>query len=94
MISLGEYPSLVQPDSIEIYTVTFLCNSERYLLLQRSPDKTFAPMRWTGLGGKVELDELSSLRASALREVWEETGIAKEFPGGNLSPVVIADDEA
>jgi 8-oxo-dGTP diphosphatase len=69
---------LVQPDSIEVYTVTFLRCGERYLLLQRSPDKPFAPLRWTGLGGHVEPDEFSSIYASALREVWEEAGIAQE----------------
>ena len=69
---------MIQPDSIEIYTVSFLYYAERYLLLQRSPNKSFAPMRWTGLGGHVESDELSCLRASALREVWEEAGIAQK----------------
>ena len=37
-----------------------------------------APRRWTGLGGHVEPDEFSRLRASALREVYEEAGIAQE----------------
>jgi len=66
---------MAQTDSIEIYTVSFLCYDEHYLLLQRSPDKTFAPMRWTGLGGHVESDEFSCLRSAALREVREEAGI-------------------
>jgi 8-oxo-dGTP diphosphatase len=69
---------MVQIDAIEIYTVTFLSYGDRYLLLQRSPNKAFAPMRWTGLGGHVERDELSCLRASALREVWEESGIVEK----------------
>jgi 8-oxo-dGTP diphosphatase len=68
---------MIQPDSIEIYTVTFLRCGERFLLLQRSPDKTFAPMRWTGLGGHVESNEFSRLRDSALREVWEESAISE-----------------
>jgi 8-oxo-dGTP diphosphatase len=69
---------LPQPDSIEVYTVTFLRFEERYLLLQRSPDKRFAPMHWTGLGGHVEADEFTCLRASALRELLEESGIAEK----------------
>jgi 8-oxo-dGTP diphosphatase len=64
------------PDALEVFTVTFLYCEGHYLLLQRSPDKSFAPMRWTGLGGHVEPNELASLQSSALREVWEEAGIA------------------
>jgi 8-oxo-dGTP diphosphatase len=67
-----------QFNAIEVYTVVFLCLDDRYLLLQRSPNKTFAPLRWTGIGGHVEPTELSSLRASALREVWEESGIEEK----------------
>jgi 8-oxo-dGTP diphosphatase len=56
-------------DAIEVYTVSLLTCEGRYLLLQRSAAKSFAPGRWTGLGGKVEADEYEALRASALREV-------------------------
>jgi 8-oxo-dGTP diphosphatase len=68
---------LSAPDSLEIYTVTFLKHADHYLLLQRNAAKTFAPRRWTGIGGHVEADELSRLRASALREIYEETGIVE-----------------
>lgn len=69
---------MAQPDAIEIYTVTFLRCGELFLLLQRSSQKSFAPLRWTGLGGHVEANELYSIRSSALREVWEEAGIAEK----------------
>lgn len=63
------------PNAIEIYTVTLFRCGERFLLLRRGPQKRFAPLRWTGLGGRVEASEYDDLRASALREVWEESGI-------------------
>jgi len=65
-------------DAIDVLSVVFLYCDGRYLLLQRSPWKAFAPMRWTGLGGHVESNEYSSLRASALREIWEESGIVEK----------------
>jgi 8-oxo-dGTP diphosphatase len=62
-------------DTLEVYSVSVLRHKDQFLLLQRSPEKPFAPSRWTGLGGHVEMDELGCLRASALREVQEESGI-------------------
>jgi 8-oxo-dGTP diphosphatase len=62
-------------DSLEVYTVSILSYANRYLLLQRNMDKSFAPGRWSGLGGHVEANEYDQLRASALREVQEEAGI-------------------
>ncbi len=50
-------------DSLEAYSVTFLRHKDHFLLLQRNPDKQFAPGRWTGLGGHVEMDEYSQLRS-------------------------------
>lgn len=62
-------------DALQAFTVTLLRCQNQYLLLQRSPSKQFAPMRWTGLGGHVEADEYHMLRTAALREVQEEAGI-------------------
>jgi 8-oxo-dGTP diphosphatase len=62
-------------DSLEAYSVSVLRYKDQFLMLQRSPDKQFAPRRWTGLGGHIEMDEYCRLRASALREVQEESGI-------------------
>jgi 8-oxo-dGTP diphosphatase len=62
-------------DAIEAYTVSLLRHHDRFLLLQRSLQKSFAPGRWTGLGGRVEMGEFTQLRASALREVQEEAGL-------------------
>ena len=64
-----------QPDGITLYTVVLLKHAGRYLLLRRADTKPFAPGRWTGIGGKVEPDELGHLQAAALRELDEETGI-------------------
>jgi|WetSurMetagenome_2_1015567.scaffolds.fasta_scaffold1164970_1 8-oxo-dGTP diphosphatase len=62
-------------DTLEAYSVSVLRHKDQFLLLQRSPEKQFAPAKWTGLGGHVETDEYERLRASALREVQEESGI-------------------
>ncbi len=45
-------------------------------MLRRAPWKTFAPNHWTGIGGKVEANELGDLVASARRELFEETDLA------------------
>ncbi len=65
-------------DTLEAYTVSLLRHNDQLLLLQRSPDKSFAPGKWTGLGGHVETNEYHRLRISALREVQEESGILPE----------------
>jgi 8-oxo-dGTP diphosphatase len=57
------------------FTMSLLRCGDRYLMLQRAEHKSFAPGRWTGIGGKVESNEFQSLRAAALREIGEETGI-------------------
>jgi 8-oxo-dGTP diphosphatase len=57
------------------FTVVVLRSGERYLLLHRAASKRLSPGKWTGVGGRVEGDELADLRASALRELAEETGV-------------------
>ena len=68
----------MQPSNIfAAYTATVLKHADRYLLLQRASTKRFAPNRWTGIGGLVESNEFGDLRAAALRELHEETGIVE-----------------
>ncbi len=64
-----------QPSALTVYTVIVLSHEGKYLLLQRSPAKRSWPGLWTGIGGKVEDGELKDLRASALRELAEESGL-------------------
>lgn len=65
------------PNSATLYTAAILQHADRYLLLQRASTKRLAPNRWTGIGGRVEPDELGDLRAAALRELSEETGLTE-----------------
>lgn len=63
-------------NALEAYSMVLLDHAGRYLLLHRAAAKRFAPGRWTGVGGRVEDGEFADLHAAALREVYEETGIA------------------
>jgi len=56
--------------------VILLEHGGRFLLLQRAAHKAFAPHRWTGVGGRIEPGEFGDLKASALRELKEETGLS------------------
>lgn len=67
---------LARSNRLAAFTVVLLQHERRYLLLRRADTRRFAPGRWTGVGGKVEQSEFGDLRAAALREVEEETGIA------------------
>ncbi len=63
---------------LNVYVTVFLFRKNRVLLLERGSRKRFAPGRWTGVGGRVELGEMDDLDTAALREVSEEAGIEAE----------------
>lgn len=66
------------PDRFQAYTVILLTHGAQYLLLERAADKALLPGLWTGIGGRVEPGEFNTLRASAQRELVEETGIGRD----------------
>jgi 8-oxo-dGTP diphosphatase len=81
--------AMQKPNLLEVYSVILLENAGYFLLLKRAASKSFAPGRWTGVGGRVEADEFNDLRASALRELSEETGLSKvEVAGFTLRRVL------
>jgi len=55
-------------------TLCFVLAKGEVLLSRRAPDRDRFPGLWNGVGGHVEPGE--DLRAAALREVREETGLA------------------
>ncbi len=67
-----------RPDSLVAYTLVLLVRGGHCLLLRRAEQRARFPGRWTGLGGRVEPDELEHLRAAALRELVEEAALRPE----------------
>jgi 8-oxo-dGTP diphosphatase len=56
----------------------FLKNKGYYLLMKRSKERKIAPNVWSCIGGHMETYELNDPMETCLREIKEETGIAKE----------------
>jgi 8-oxo-dGTP diphosphatase len=67
------------PNERQRWNVTFLLDAvppRQLVVLQRAPNKKFAPGLYTGIGGKVEPGE--DVLASAYRELQEETDIRSD----------------
>lgn len=67
--------SLPMPDDVRSVVFLVSSNRQRLVLLHRAEWKTFAPGRWTGIGGKLEGEEIAEPALGALRELREETGL-------------------
>ena len=74
MVSEKPQP-VVKPNGAALYTIIVLRHGGEYLLLERAATKRMHPGLWTGMGGRVEAGEMGDLTASALRELYEESGI-------------------
>lgn len=61
----------------DVRSVVFLFSPQysRVVLLCRAAWKSFAPGRWTGIGGRLEGQEVAEPARGALRELQEETGL-------------------
>lgn len=70
-------PENVRATLDDVRSVVFLFSPDyaRVVLLCRAAWKSFAPLRWTGIGGRMEGDEVHEPTAGALRELREETGL-------------------
>jgi 8-oxo-dGTP diphosphatase len=70
-----EDASLEMPDDVRSVVFLLSPDLQRVVLLCRAAWKTFAPGRWTGIGGKLEGEEIARPALGALRELHEETGL-------------------
>ncbi len=61
----------------DVRSVAFLFTPDyaQVALLRRAAWKSFAPLRWTGIGGRLEGEEVGEPAIGALRELREETGL-------------------
>jgi 8-oxo-dGTP diphosphatase len=60
---------------LRAYVTVFVFQMGRVLLLRRGHNRTIAPGRWAGVGGRVEPCEIADLASAALRELEEESGL-------------------
>lgn len=62
------------PHQIAAYAIVIMRKDNKILLLQRADNALFAPNHYSLIGGALEQNE--SFRKAAVREVFEELGIA------------------
>ena len=67
---------------LQNFTAVFLSRGEEenreFLLMKRADDRELNPGVWSGIGGKMEPQEINDPMAACLRETQEETGITEE----------------
>lgn len=51
---------------------------DELLMMERSPNRTLNPGMWAAVGGHLEPDELNRPRDACYREIFEETGFARD----------------
>lgn len=68
-------PERPLPEDVRSVVFLFSPDDTRVVLLQRAAWKGFASLRWTGIGGRLEGDEIAEPAIGALRELREETGL-------------------
>lgn len=59
-------------------TAAFLRNNGKVLLIKRGLHKKIAPGMWSGIGGRLENDEMNTPFEGCLREIEEESGISRD----------------
>jgi len=62
----------------DITAGALLKNNDNYLLLLRSPNRSFAPNLWSFVGGHIEENELDDPFEACIREIKEEAGIDRK----------------
>jgi 8-oxo-dGTP pyrophosphatase MutT (NUDIX family) len=72
-VPLENVPAML--DDVRSVVFLFSPDYRRVVLLCRAAWKSFAPLRWTGIGGRLEGAEVTEPTTGALRELREETGL-------------------
>ena len=61
--------------TLKNYTCAFLENEGSFLLMKRAVDRDMNPNFWSGIGGKIESEEINNPFSACMREINEETGM-------------------
>lgn len=59
-------------------TTAYLFHEKEVLMIKRSSSRVFNFKFWSGVGGHIEPEEINDPKTAALREIYEESGIAQQ----------------